>query len=166
MGHVNREQRWGKTICQCVRASITPSPLIAVRGVLPHSWMIVYKRAPPESYPAEDTGRLLNAESCRLINGCMHFHIQKKLESSEIPPFCPEGPPRSPQFGNHRSIQYVLPQTAFYKRWFGSQTTHIGGTDALIVQSLSLSGGHELGEKKLLFILDLQSMWLVCEVDQ
>lgn len=77
MGHVNREQRWGKTICQCVRASITPSPLIAVRGIPLHSWMIVYKRAPPESYPAEDTGRLLNAGSCRLINGWMHFHIQK-----------------------------------------------------------------------------------------
>lgn len=69
MGHVNREQRWGKTICQCVRASITPSPLIAVRGVLLHSWMIVYEKAPPESYPAKDTGKLLNAGTCRLING-------------------------------------------------------------------------------------------------
>lgn len=77
MGHVNREQRWGKTICQYVRASITPSPLIAVRGVPLHSWMIVYKRAPPESFPAEDQGRLLIAGSCRLINGWMHFHIPK-----------------------------------------------------------------------------------------
>lgn len=37
-----------KTICHYVRASITPSPLIAVRGVPLHSWMIVYKRPPPE----------------------------------------------------------------------------------------------------------------------
>lgn len=84
MGHVNREQRWGKTICQYVRASITPSPLIAVRGVPLHSWMIVYKRAPPEFYPAEDPGRLLIAGSCRLIKGWMHFHIKKKLESRVI----------------------------------------------------------------------------------
>lgn len=77
MGHVNREQRWGKTICQYARASITPSPLIAVRGVPLNSWMIVYKRAPPEFYPAEDPGWLLIAGSCRLINGWMLFHIQK-----------------------------------------------------------------------------------------
>lgn len=54
MGHVNREQRWGKTICQCVRASITPSLLIAVRGVLLHSWLIVYETAAPELFRTED----------------------------------------------------------------------------------------------------------------
>lgn len=55
MGHVNREQRWEKTICQCVRASITPSPLIAVRGVMLHSWLIVYETAAPELFHAEDS---------------------------------------------------------------------------------------------------------------
>lgn len=97
MGHVNREYaEWGKTICQCVRASITPSPLIAVRGVPLHSWMIVYERAPPESYPAEDTGRLLNAGSCRLIDGWVHFHIAKNWRAVRFHCFAPEGPPRSP----------------------------------------------------------------------
>lgn len=32
-----------KTICQCVRASITLSPLIAGRGVMLHSWLAVYE---------------------------------------------------------------------------------------------------------------------------
>ena len=40
---------------QCVRASITPSPLIAVRGVMLHSWLTVYKTAAPELFPAEDS---------------------------------------------------------------------------------------------------------------
>lgn len=90
MGHVNRVQRLGKTICQCVRASITPSLLIALRGVPLHSWMIVYKRAPPESHPAEDTDRLLNAGFCRLINGWMHFDIQKNWRAVKLHCFAPK----------------------------------------------------------------------------
>ncbi len=44
-----------KTNCQHVRASITPSPLIAVRGVMLHSWLTVYKTAAPELFRAEDS---------------------------------------------------------------------------------------------------------------
>lgn len=55
MGHVSGEQRWEKTICQRVRASITPSLLIAVRGVMLHSWLIVYKTAAPELSHAENS---------------------------------------------------------------------------------------------------------------
>lgn len=44
-----------KTICQCVRASITPSPLIAVRGVMLHSWLIVYETAASELLNAVDS---------------------------------------------------------------------------------------------------------------
>lgn len=53
MGHVNRG--WERTICQCVGASITPSPLIAVRGVMLHSWLTVYKTAASELFHAEDS---------------------------------------------------------------------------------------------------------------
>lgn len=55
MGHVNREKWWEETICQCVRASITPSLLTAVRGVMLHSWLTVYKTAGPELFHAEDS---------------------------------------------------------------------------------------------------------------
>lgn len=43
----------GKTMCQCVRASITPSLLIAARGALLHSWLIVCEAAAPELLHAE-----------------------------------------------------------------------------------------------------------------
>lgn len=42
-----------KTMCQCVRASITPSPLIAARGALLHSWLIVCEAASPQFLHAE-----------------------------------------------------------------------------------------------------------------
>lgn len=42
-------------MCQGVRASVTPSPLIAERGVMLHSWLTGYKA--PELYHAEDSNK-------------------------------------------------------------------------------------------------------------
>lgn len=65
-----------KTMCQCVRASITPSPLIAARGALLHSWLIVCEAAAPQLLHAEggDTHNLFFcADSRGLMNRWVEF---------------------------------------------------------------------------------------------
>lgn len=67
----------GETICQCVRASITPSLLTAARGVMLHSWLTVYKTATPELFHAED--RIICKRSHRLmIVGMIFLHLMNE----------------------------------------------------------------------------------------